>query len=312
MRIPLFFAIALIGAAPSAAQIKIQPLAGAEAPNAGAASDRALDEAIARRSGARRAPAQLAARKAYTQIGVKRRDGGAPVLPPLPGDAGFGIPQVSAASSAPSTQTLATPARLGRITGQSVDFYRTADVKSPWISRLAQGQQVAIAAIDGLWMGVYMSDGTVGYALAGQIEILPYMVNSIVIRPAKPEQPAGGGDLARAIIAEAFRYENVKYVYGGNGFSGIDCSGLVRNCFSAHGISLPRRASEQATVGQAVPLDQLQPGDRLYFSVRRRFDHTGIYLGDGYFIHAASSRKKVTVDHLGTRLFSQSLAAARR
>ena len=61
---------------------------------------------------------------------------------------------------------------------------------------------------------------------------------------------------------------------------------------------MPRRASEQARIGQEVPLDQLQPGDRLYFSVRKEFDHTGIYLGEGRFVHAADERSGVIINSI--------------
>ncbi|HEU4753766.1 MAG TPA: C40 family peptidase, partial [Armatimonadota bacterium] len=118
--------------------------------------------------------------------------------------------------------------------------------------------------------------------------------------------------LALAVIREAFRYQGTPYVYGGNDESGIDCSGLVKNCFAASGVSLPRRASEQAEIGQPVALDQLQPGDRLYFSVSKQYDHTGIYLGSGYFIHAGRGRGNVGVDHLSKPLYSRTLSAARR
>jgi lipoprotein Spr/probable lipoprotein NlpC len=64
-----------------------------------------------------------------------------------------------------------------------------------------------------------------------------------------------------------------------------------------------------------VPLDlsQLQPGDRLYFAVKgSAIDHTGIYLGDGYFIHASRSRGEVAVDRLNKPLYGRNLVAARR
>jgi cell wall-associated NlpC family hydrolase len=64
-----------------------------------------------------------------------------------------------------------------------------------------------------------------------------------------------------------------------------------------------------------VPLDitQLQPGDRLYFAVKRAtIDHTGIYIGGGRFIHASMSRGKVAVDSLSKPLYGKNLVAVRR
>jgi cell wall-associated NlpC family hydrolase len=124
------------------------------------------------------------------------------------------------------------------------------------------------------------------------------------------------GPLAAAVLKEAFRYLGVRYSWGGNGLKGIDCSGLVRNVFGRCGFRLPRTASQQARVGTLVALNgphSLCPGDRLYFSVKRKsIDHTGIYIGNGYFIHAAMSRGEVGVDRLSTPLYGRNLVQVMR
>ena len=65
-------------------------------------------------------------------------------------------------------------------------------------------------------------------------------------------------------------------------------------------------------VGAPVDYRDLQAGDRLYFSVKRDFDHTGMYIGDGYFIHSAHGAGGVVINHLSESLYSRSLSAARR
>lgn len=248
------------------------------------------------------------------QVGVARR-GSAPVLPAV-GPVG-----------APETPQQAVPvtARLGRAIKPTVNIFRLPDPQSTWLGKLKQGQQVAIVSQWQGWWAIVMGDGSHGYVPQSHVELLPFQVKSVT--PARsnaapraqvsrgngaPLQQVSYTGPARDVIEEAYRYLGTPYVYGGNTQNGIDCSGLVKNCFASLGISLPRRASEQARVGMEVPLDQLQPGDRLYFSVKKQHDHTGIYLGNGYFIHAARSRGKVTVDHLSTPLYGNHLDAARR
>ena len=78
---------------------------------------------------------------------------------------------------------------------------------------------------------------------------------------------------------------------------------------------MPRHSGDQARVGDAVAsTDDLAPGDRLYFDMGRkgRVSHTGIYLGNGYFIHASSNRHCVGVDKLASGNYWKSLVAARR
>ncbi|MGV3720512.1 MAG: NlpC/P60 family protein [Actinomycetota bacterium] len=252
------------------------------------------------------------------QVGVARR-GSIPVLPSV------GADMAPAGAAAPTGQVPVT-ARLGRALAGAVSIFRLPDAQSTWLGKLKQGQQVAIVSQWQGWWSIVMADGSQGYVPQSHVELLPFQVRSVT--PAAPASSAaqppasqmGAAPLqtvsyvgaARSLIEEAYRYMGTPYVYGGNSESGIDCSGLVKNCFSTLGIQLPRRASEQARVGAPVPLTDLQPGDRLYFSVKKQHDHTGIYLGDGYFIHAASSRGKVTVDHLSTRLYGNNLETARR
>jgi len=87
----------------------------------------------------------------------------------------------------------------------------------------------------------------------------------------------------------------------------------VRTVFGRLGVTLPRTAREQAGVGQTVAFDQLQPGDRLYFSCKNPYvDHCGIYAGGGYFVHCSSSRGGVAVDSLAADFYWRSLITAKR
>lgn len=267
----------------------------------------------------------LASRAMVQQIGVARR-GGPPILPPVEGTSI--VPDSVIAAPPPAPAQVTVNARLGRMIAYQTDVYKLPDPRSQWVGKVSQGQQVAIVSQWEGWYAIVMGNGTQAYVPQTSVEVLPYQVKTVSpVAPTPPPAPTvtsgqtllgpGGGPESapahiRALIQEAFKYEGTPYVYGGNGSSGIDCSGLVKNCFASLGVSLPRRASEQATVGTSAPLSELQPGDRLYFSVKRQFDHTGIYLGNGYFIHASASRKKVAVDHLSTPLYGTHLEAARR
>jgi cell wall-associated NlpC family hydrolase len=254
------------------------------------------------------------------QVGVIRR-GGVPILPSV--GPGLG-PDVAPPPAAPSQ--VAVTGRLGRALSVSVNVFRLPDAQSQWLGALKLGQQVAVVSQWQGWWAIVMGDGSQGYVPQSHVELLPFQVKSVApvtpsggvtatpppTAPSSPLRTISDEGVARSVIEEAYRYVGTPYVYGGNTESGIDCSGLVRNCFAAKGMALPRRASEQARLGQAVPLAELQPGDRLYFSVSHENDHTGIYLGNGYFIHAARSRGKVSVDHLSTPLFGNNLTGARR
>lgn len=97
--------------------------------------------------------------------------------------------------------------------------------------------------------------------------------------------------LVEGIIQTAKRYQGVPYVWGGTTPNGFDCSGFTQYVFGLNGIRLPRTADVQYELGIPVRYDQLQPGDLVYFSTYEPGpSHNGIYIGDGKFISATSSR----------------------
>lgn len=94
------------------------------------------------------------------------------------------------------------------------------------------------------------------------------------------------------------------YRYGGDAPSGFDCSGLVRYSFARAGLSgLPHSVQALAELARPVPVDSLETGDLLFFSLGwlGKKSHVGIYLGDRRFVHAPSSGKSVEIvsfDHV--------------
>jgi cell wall-associated NlpC family hydrolase len=116
----------------------------------------------------------------------------------------------------------------------------------------------------------------------------------------------------RRIIQTAMRYVGVPYVFGGNSPNGFDCSGFTRFVFANNGVSLPRMADEQYELGQPVSKARLQPGDLVYFTTYAAgISHVGIYLGDGKFISATSSRG-VAIDRLDNSYWGPRYIGGRR
>lgn len=95
----------------------------------------------------------------------------------------------------------------------------------------------------------------------------------------------------KAIMDEAKKYVGVPYQFGGTTPRGFDCSGFIQYVFNRKGIVLPRGADEQYSAGRKVSVNALKPGDLVYFQTYAEgISHSGLYLGDGYFISATSSQ----------------------
>lgn len=98
------------------------------------------------------------------------------------------------------------------------------------------------------------------------------------------------------IVLDALGQVGRPYRYGGSTPEGFDCSGLVQYVFAQSGITLPRTTREQHAAGADVDVDDIQPGDLLFYRFDSgKVDHVAIYLGDGEAIHAPARGRAVIV-----------------
>jgi cell wall-associated NlpC family hydrolase len=82
-----------------------------------------------------------------------------------------------------------------------------------------------------------------------------------------------------------------RYRYGGEGRSGIDCSAFTRMLVnSSYAVALPRTAHQQYAASMRVDYSELKEGDLVFFNTRGGISHVGVYLHNGRFVHASSSR----------------------
>jgi len=105
------------------------------------------------------------------------------------------------------------------------------------------------------------------------------------------------------------------YRFGGrNPEAGLDCSGMVSYIVEQiSGRRLPHNAAQIAQLTRPIPIAALQAGDLVFFNTRnQRHSHMGIYLGDGRFVHAPSSRGRVRVELLDNPYFRSRIDGARR
>jgi len=98
---------------------------------------------------------------------------------------------------------------------------------------------------------------------------------------------------ARALVDEAYSWIGTPYSYGSHSRRGTDCSGFVMEVYRrALGFTLPRSTSEQSEACTDIDRDDLRAGDLVFFRDRShgKIAHVGIYIGNGKFVHASSSR----------------------
>ncbi len=114
-------------------------------------------------------------------------------------------------------------------------------------------------------------------------------VDSSTGEPVPPPTPATS--VEHRIQGEIDSWMGTPYVYGGVSHNGVDCSGFTQAVYRSVGIEIPRRASRQAAAAETVRRENLKYGDLVFFNTSGSgISHCGIYLGNGEFVHASSSR----------------------
>ncbi|MDB5258314.1 MAG: nlpC [Chitinophagaceae bacterium] len=102
-----------------------------------------------------------------------------------------------------------------------------------------------------------------------------------------------------ALIALSKTYIGAPHKMGGITKKGIDCSGFMMVIHGEFGVKLPHSAHEQARYGTIVPVKtELRKGDMVFFYASYNsanfITHSGVYLGDGTFIHTSNSCGVIT------------------
>jgi cell wall-associated NlpC family hydrolase len=123
-----------------------------------------------------------------------------------------------------------------------------------------------------------------------------------------------GTATGQEIVDYAETFLGVPYVYGGPSPSGFDCSGLVYYCYTHYGYTVNRTAAGLAYSGTEASASDLQPGDVILFtsSGGSYIGHTGIYIGDGNFIHAPHTGDVVKISSLSETYYTNHYWGARR
>ena len=211
----------------------------------------------------------------------------------------------------------------GRVNGTGVNVRSGPGTGYSSMAKAYTGDSAYIIGINAGWYKVIFQSA-IGYIRSDYLDLteIPYenqdskqeplffKGGQSTGRPVSPE--ALNNASAGAIIATAKQYIGVPYVWGGSTPSGFDCSGFVQYVFARHGITLPRTSAAQYTAGKWVSKSDLRPGDLVFYNTSGSgVSHLGIYIGNGQFIHASSS-KGVMISDMSNSYWSARYYGARR
>jgi beta-lactamase class A len=176
----------------------------------------------------------------------------------------------------PSARPLEVTSNLAHVY-RDPDFTTSAPLTTaPLGSRL--GELATVEKQGHLWREVLLPDGRSGF------------VSSEDLAPPRPREAPPVIDPS-SWLAMARRFLGAPYTWGGTTPWGFDCSGLVWRVLERHGVFLMRNSSEMCFRDpQLVPItvDELAPGDLVFFGTAEKIDHVGFWAGDGQVLQATT------------------------
>jgi len=126
---------------------------------------------------------------------------------------------------------------------------------------------------------------------------------------SRPTDAAVGG----AIAEVARDLVGTRYTYGGTDpDQGFDCSGLVFYAYGQAGYRVPRTSQELFRAARKIAVGEADPGDIMFFQDQAKLSHVGIYVGNGFFVHAPASGSNVAIASLESPYYQEHLVAVGR
>ena len=239
-------------------------------------------------------------------------------------------------TTADNTSSDSQAGKTGKINVETARVRETASTSGEIIDSLDYGDTVNILAEEVDWYKVKSGDiegyvskrlvtlsNTTSRSMQESREIINVNAEdkSVVnksqndaVNNAFSEAAASGN--GNSVVNFAKQYLGYPYVAAGKTpETGFDCSGFTRYVFLNFGVTLGGSAASQAGAGTEISRDNLQPGDLLLFydEGMTKIGHTGIYIGDGNFVHAANPSRGVVIDNINTSSYYNSrFISARR
>jgi len=218
---------------------------------------------------------------------------------------------------------------LGKVNADALNVRPAPTTECTSMGLLPTNHEVVILGTENNWYKI-LYNGSHAYVCADYIVVTAQNIEYTAPAPAVSTKvntaaiPSSTGDIpsylgsiipGEILVETAKQFIGTPYVYGGMSPAGFDCSGFVKYCYSLMGVELNRVAQDQALNGVEVPASEMLPGDILCFASSEGgsyIGHSGIYVGNGYFIHSPRTGYTVEIVALDTTSYGKRIKNIRR
>ena len=183
------------------------------------------------------------------------------------------------------------------VTANTVNLRSAPTTSAQVLARLDKDQKLTRTGVSDEWSQIKTSTGKTAY-IANNFLTITAPASLRTTTTTKTPSTTVVNRSGDKIVDLAYSMLGVRYVFGSESRSGVDCSGLIYYIYRQIGVTVPRTSSSYAHFGTAVSRSEMKPGDVIAWDTRKgdgrtSITHVGIYVGNGNMIHASSSNRKV-------------------
>lgn len=187
----------------------------------------------------------------------------------------------------------------------------TQEIATNIIRKLKFKEELTVLSTNGDWYLVSALDGQKGYVW-GQYLAKPTtpievsQTNSVItvatnlttnssMNPTTSSSK-NSSTIRQDLISYSKQYLGRPYVYGGTSLiKGIDCSSFTQQMLGKFGYKISRTSALQFKEGKKISVNELLPGDLVFYGYFGVVSHVGIYIGDGNIIHGSNPSVGITI-----------------
>jgi cell wall-associated NlpC family hydrolase len=217
-----------------------------------------------------------------------------------------------------------SPALVGLTSERNVNLRGGPGTAYPKLGALGASLQLDLIGRHGDWLKIRTPQGAVGWVSSELVNVGDFIARRVPVvrdvpalpqarptapraQPARPTQAAAAlpvpGASAGSAVSLATQFVGARYVWGGAGPDGFDCSGFTQYVYKQFGLDLPHSSAGQYSTQYGTMVsnpEDLRPGDIVFFvnTYKRGISHVGIYIGGGDVVQAMSPKLGVGIASL--------------
>lgn len=196
--------------------------------------------------------------------------------------------------------------RLATVKAKVLNVRAKAGTNSSVVTQVPNGLVVKVLEEQKDWLKISVGDKT-GYVSASYVDTKTDFLQALSVEEEQAiielenkrknaQKNNAVSSLRKQIVNYALKFQGNPYVWGGSSLTrGADCSGFTQSVLKNFGIYIPRTSREQSRGGKRVSMNNIQPGDLIFYRKNGIVNHVAMYIGNGKVVGAASRKEGIVI-----------------